>query len=276
MGTLWGRMGHPKLMTKADPAFPQYRKIIVDQFAKLAQIGADGVHVDKMFPAAIDYNPNLPMSPDTAPWEGAILLTKEVFAACRKYNPDWAMSFECNWDRMLQFSGATWWVGNQRITRRSLPRECRDVADRVGLRLSGRQQRGARRAHGDARADELLPLGRLEAVGRPGQLHQGSETHPGQPDGHRLPGRSARPRRSADAGGPTPVLTTMSSATSHGQTRLHTHQLPHGVEKAGDHGLRGEAERRSPHPYAIPTARVVKLPAEIEIPAERIVFVEEL
>ena len=68
------RMGHPKLMTWADPAFPEYRKIIVDQFAKLAQIGADGVHVDKMFPAAIDYNPNLPMSPDTAPWEGAILL----------------------------------------------------------------------------------------------------------------------------------------------------------------------------------------------------------
>ena len=123
MGTLWGRMGHPKRMVWDDPAFPAFRKIIVDQFARLAQIGADGVHVDKMFPTAIDYNPNLPMSPDTGPWEGAILLTKEIFAACRKYSPDWAMSFECNWDRMLQFTGATWWVGNQRITRLIFPED---------------------------------------------------------------------------------------------------------------------------------------------------------
>jgi len=111
MGTLWGRMGHPKRMVWANPAFPEYRKIIVDQFARLAEIGADGVHVDKMFPSAIDYNPNLPMSPDRATWEGAIMLTKEVFAACRKHSPDWAMSFECNWDRMMQFTCSTWWGG---------------------------------------------------------------------------------------------------------------------------------------------------------------------
>jgi hypothetical protein len=121
MGTLWGRMGNPKRMTWANPAFPAFRRIIVDQFAKLAEIGADGVHVDKMFPTALDYNPNLPMSPDTAGWEGAIILTKEIFAACRKHNPDWAMSFECNWDRMLQFAGATWWTGNQLITRKVFP-----------------------------------------------------------------------------------------------------------------------------------------------------------
>lgn len=111
MGTLWGRMGNPKRMVWANPAFPEFRKIIVDQIVKLAQIGADGIHVDKMFPSALDYNPNLPLSPDTATWEGAIMLTKEVFAACRKYNPDWAMTFECNWDRMMQFTCSTWWGG---------------------------------------------------------------------------------------------------------------------------------------------------------------------
>lgn len=111
MGTLWGRMGAPKRMVWADPAFPEFRRIIVEQIARLAKIGADGVHVDKMFPATIDYNPDLPLSPDTAPWEGAIMLTKEVFAACRKYNPNWAMSFECNWDRMMQFTCSTWWGG---------------------------------------------------------------------------------------------------------------------------------------------------------------------
>ncbi len=140
MGTLWARMGHPKLMTWADLGFPQFRKIIVDKFAKLAQIGADGVHIDKMFPSAIDYNPDIPLAPDTSTWEGAILLSQEIFRECRKYNPDWAMSFECNWDRMLQFGGATWWVGNQLITRQGLPRERRDAGDHPGLRLPGREQ----------------------------------------------------------------------------------------------------------------------------------------
>ncbi len=121
MGTLWARMDHPKLMTWLDLGFPEVRQMLVRQFAKLAAIGADGVHVDKMFPAAIEYNPHVPLSPDTATWEGAILLTKEVMAACRKYRPEWAMSFECNWDRLLQFTGSTWWVGNQIITRQVFP-----------------------------------------------------------------------------------------------------------------------------------------------------------
>ncbi|MCX8053573.1 MAG: DUF6259 domain-containing protein [Armatimonadetes bacterium] len=101
MGTLWARMGHPKMMTWADLGFPEFRKIIVDQFEQLAKIGADGIHVDKMYPWGISHNPNSPMSPDTSTWEGAIQLCKEVMAACRKHNPNWSMSFECNWDRML-------------------------------------------------------------------------------------------------------------------------------------------------------------------------------
>jgi hypothetical protein len=129
MGTLSARTGHPKLMTWANLAFPQYRKIIVDAFRKLAQLGADGVHVDKMFPAGLEYNPDSPLSPDTATWEGAVQLTQEVMQECRKHNPVWAMSFECNWDRLLQFGGATWWVGNQRITRRVFP----ENAETLGL-----------------------------------------------------------------------------------------------------------------------------------------------
>jgi len=129
MGTLWARMGHPKLMAWIDLSFPAFRKIIVDHFVKLAEIGADGVHVDKMFPTGIEYNPNITMSPDTASWTGAIDLTKEVMAACRKVRPDWAMSFECNWDRMLQFTDATWWAGNQVITRQVFP----EHAETLGL-----------------------------------------------------------------------------------------------------------------------------------------------
>ena len=129
MGTLWARMGHPKLMAWMDLSFPEFRKIIVEDFVKLARIGADGVHVDKLFPTGIEYNPGIAMSPDTASWEGAIQLTKEVMSACRKVRPDWAMSFECNWDRMLQFTDATWWVGNQLITRQVFP----ENAETLGL-----------------------------------------------------------------------------------------------------------------------------------------------
>jgi hypothetical protein len=120
-GSLWGRMGYPRLMDRADLGFPQFRKIITDQFEALARIGADGVHVDKMFPDFLSFNPDSPMSPDMTTWEGAILLTKEIFAACRKHNPNWAMSFECNWDRMLQFGGSTWWVYDQPLTRAVFP-----------------------------------------------------------------------------------------------------------------------------------------------------------
>ena len=146
MGTLWARMGHPKLMTWADLAFPQFRKIIVDQFAKLAKIGADGVHVDKMFPAAIDYNPDIPMSPDTSTWEGAILLTKEIMAACRKHNPDWAMSLRVQLgpDAAVRRRDL---VGRQPAHHaQGLPRERRDPRALPGLRLPGRQQRRARTA----------------------------------------------------------------------------------------------------------------------------------
>lgn len=128
MGTLWARMGHPKLMTWADLGFRQFRKIIVDQFAHLARIGADGVHVDKMYPSAIGYNPRSPLGPDTTTWEGAILLTGEIMRECRKLNPDWAMSFECNWDRVIQFGAATWWVGNQLITRKVFPENVETLA----------------------------------------------------------------------------------------------------------------------------------------------------
>jgi hypothetical protein len=129
MGTLWARMGHPKIETWADLGFPEFRKIIVDQFARLAEIGADGVHVDKMFPAAVDYNPDIPMGADTSTWQGALLLTDEIMRECRARNPNWAMSFECNWDRMISYGASTWWVGNQLITRQVFP----ENAETLGL-----------------------------------------------------------------------------------------------------------------------------------------------
>ncbi len=277
MGTLWGRMGHPKRMVWADPAFPEFRKIIVDQFARLAQIGGDGVHVDKMFPSAVDYNPNLPMSPDTGPWEGAILLTKEVMAACRKHNPDWAMSFECNWDRMLQFTGATWWVGNQLVTRKVFPENAEmlligSAYDYLGVNNAVREGhvvmlgpynmcrplswkpfegladyvKEVKRIR-DALADTVF-LG--EVLGRDGLRINGD------PAG----GVAYNVFRNRATGKRACILTNSGMEAA----------------KQSIQGFEGNAtgEVRVHTPFQ--RTKVVKLPAEIEIPAERIVFVEEL
>jgi hypothetical protein len=274
MGTLWGRIGHQKLMTGADPAFPEYRKIIVDYFAKLAEIGADGVHVDKMFPAALDYNPNLPMSPDTGPWEGAILLTKEVMAACRKHNPDWAMSFECNWDRMLQFTGATWWVGNQLITRKVFPENAEML-----LIASAYDYLGVNNAVREGNVVMLGPMNMCRSVGwkpfegladyiKEVKRIQDSLTDTvflGELLGHEgvtmpNPGVAYNVFRNLVTGKHVCILTN-------------AEMQPKKQQIAGFAASRS-SDARVHTPFQ--AAKVVKLPAEIEVPAEGIVFFEEL
>jgi Domain of unknown function (DUF6259) len=121
MGTLWARTGHPKPMAWLDPSFPAYRDALIRQFLELVKAGADGVHVDKMFPGAMNFNPRCELGPDTTTWEGPIRLTRTLLAEARKINPDFAMSFETNWDRMLEFGNAIWWVGNMSLVRSVFP-----------------------------------------------------------------------------------------------------------------------------------------------------------
>ncbi|MBN1420933.1 MAG: hypothetical protein JXP34_19335 [Planctomycetes bacterium] len=277
MGTLWARMGHPKLMTWADPSFPEFRRIIVDAFARLARIGADGVHVDKLYPSAIEFNPDVPSSPDTATWEGAIILTREVMRECRKYRPDWAMSFECAWDRVLEFGGATWWVGNQRITRRVFP----ENVETLGL-YQAFDYLGVNDAVRDGHAVMVAPLNFCRALDWPpflglaGYIREvkrirddlqatvffGEVLGPTQvtfegpmPDGVRY-----NTFRNRKTGGRACILTN---------SRMEE-RAPILAAFEGSPG--GAARIRTP----FREVRIVKLPAPISIPAERITFVEEL
>ena len=276
MGTLYGRMDHPKLMTWADPAFPEYRKIIVDQFERLAKIGADGVHVDKMFPATIEWNPNVPMSPDTATWEGAIILTKEIMAACRKHKPDWAMSFECRWDRMIQFGGATWWVGNQLVTRTVFP----EHAETLGL-ANAFDYLGVNNCVRDGHIGMVCPQNFTRTVGwRPfkGLAEYIKEVKRiqdsladavffGESLGHEQITLEGRPQsgvgynvwRSLKTGKHVCIFT---NSTMDAQ-RL-------GIKSLG--GASGKVRIHTPFRKAI----IVNLPARVEMPTERIVFVEQL
>jgi hypothetical protein len=277
MGTLWARADHPKLMTWANLAFPQFRKLIADYFVKLASIGADGVHVDKMFPSALDFNPDSPLSPDTATWEGAIQLTREVVQRCRQANPDWRMSFECNWDRLLQFGGATWWVGNQLITRKVFP----ETVETLGL-YQAYDYLGVNNAVRDGHAVMVAPLNFSRALDWPpfqgladyikevkrirdalqetvffGEvLGQSQVTLAGGPPD----GVACNVFRNRQTGRRVCILTN---------SRLEQRELAFPAF-AGAPG--GKARIHVPNRKA----RTVTLPAAVTIPPERIVFVEEL
>jgi hypothetical protein len=277
MGTLWARAGHPKLMTWANLAFPQFRKIIVDYFVKLASIGADGVHVDKMFPTAIDYNPDSPMSPDTATWEGAIELTQEIMRKCRKANPDWCMSFECNWDRMLQFGGATWWVGNQLITRKVFP----ENTETLGL-YQAYDYLGVNNLVRDGHAIMVAPLNFSRGLEWPpfsdlaDYIKEVKRIRDALQDTVFFGESLAHSPVSFPGGPPDGVAYNVFRNRTNGRrvciltnSRMEERKLSFPAF-AGVPG--GKARIHIPNRRA----RAVTLPAELTIPAERIVFVEEL
>ncbi|MBN1909610.1 MAG: hypothetical protein JW818_07725 [Pirellulales bacterium] len=277
MGTLQARMERPKLMTWVDLGFPEYRKIIVDQFEALAKIGADGIHVDKVYPARISYNPNSPMSPDTSTWEGTILLSQEIRDACRKHNPDWAMSFECSWDRALQFGGSTWWVGNQRVTRSIFPENAETLSitsayDYLGINNAvrgGHQVMLAPRAF--SRGMDWKPFAGLNDYIRDVKRVQdqlqdtvflGEVLHH---DGVHLADR--------------PAHGVEYNVFRHRQTGLRACVLTNATMTPKSMQISGFDKARSSRARIhLPSqeSRVVNLPASIMIPAERIVFLEEL
>ncbi|MDP6361588.1 MAG: hypothetical protein QF473_41220, partial [Planctomycetota bacterium] len=96
----------------ANPYFKPFRDAIVKQFRKFAEIGADGIHIDKLAwfnpNLSLDFNPALETSPDRANTEGILLAMREAFDACREINPDFGISFEGAWDRMLEFCNVVW------------------------------------------------------------------------------------------------------------------------------------------------------------------------
>lgn len=113
MGTLGARMGITRRpMVKASPSFPQFRQLIVRQVKRLAEIGADGVHIDKLAWASpgidLDFNPELEVSPDQASWEGILRGVEEILASCRAVNPEFCVSVEGPWDRLLQYAAVAW------------------------------------------------------------------------------------------------------------------------------------------------------------------------
>lgn len=130
MGTLASRMKlTTPLMTFADVAFPALADAHLRYFTKLAQIGADGLHIDKLFPSAMNFNPSTPLGPDRSPWEGTLRLLDRIDRGCRAIQPHFRFSMETTWDRALSFGAATWWAGNMTVARKVFP----ELVETVGL-----------------------------------------------------------------------------------------------------------------------------------------------
>jgi hypothetical protein len=111
MGTLGARMGLTRPpISGCDPGFPAYRKILVDHMRKLAEIGADGVHYDKVIGHnAVNFNPALELPGDQSFFHGVIACMEETLAAGKSHNPEFCLGVESPWDRLLSYCDA-WWL----------------------------------------------------------------------------------------------------------------------------------------------------------------------
>ena len=111
MGTLTARFSSTRPpLAFANPWHPELRVILLDQMCKLVEIGADGIHFDKVMLPDLDFNPRLQCSPDCAAMEGTYEFLEQVVTACRRINPDFCISFEGWWDRLFAFSDVVWWA----------------------------------------------------------------------------------------------------------------------------------------------------------------------
>lgn len=112
MGTLSARSRFftARPFTEMNPAHPEVRALLIRQFARLVEIGADGLHIDKFFQTPMDFNPRLTWtSPDRAHHEGILLFVEELLAACRAINPAFSFSYEGGWDRLFSYTDVGWW-----------------------------------------------------------------------------------------------------------------------------------------------------------------------
>jgi hypothetical protein len=112
MGTLSARSRFftARSLCEMNPAHPEVRALLVRQFKKLAEIGADGLHLDKFFNTPMDFNPRLTWtSPDRAHHEGVLQFLDELMTTCTAINPEFSLSYEGGWDRLLSYADTSWW-----------------------------------------------------------------------------------------------------------------------------------------------------------------------
>lgn len=104
-GTISGRAGlTPSNMTLVSPAHPEFRKMEMDQYLQLVRDGADGFQVDKSNGSyMLDFNKQLPVSPDKSLFAGIMETFKMLLPAARAIDPDFSLAGEVWSDRALPY-----------------------------------------------------------------------------------------------------------------------------------------------------------------------------
>ena len=100
-GTISARMGLTRSnMTLVSPSHPEYRKYLVDQLVERVKDGGQAFQLDKSgITSYLDFNPDLPTSPDRSLPEGVLLALKDITAKMREVDPEFAIASEMFWDR---------------------------------------------------------------------------------------------------------------------------------------------------------------------------------
>lgn len=104
-GTIGARLGLARSnMAVMSPAHPAFRKLLMDQYLGLIRDGAEGLQLDKagiLWP--LDFNPQLPVSPDKSLPLGVLETFQELLPKARAINPDFALASEISYDRALPY-----------------------------------------------------------------------------------------------------------------------------------------------------------------------------
>jgi hypothetical protein len=104
-GTIGARAGLARSeMTLVSPAHPEFRKLLMDQYLQLVRDGADGFQLDKSGGSSmLDFNKQLPVSPDKSLVPGILETFKELLPAARAINPGFSLAGEVWFDRSLPY-----------------------------------------------------------------------------------------------------------------------------------------------------------------------------
>lgn len=104
-GTMSARAGLVRSnMTLVSPAHPEFRKFEMDQYLDLVRDGADGFQLDKSGGSSmLDFNKQLPVSPDESLVPGILETFKELLPAARAINPGFSLAGEVWFDRSMPY-----------------------------------------------------------------------------------------------------------------------------------------------------------------------------
>jgi hypothetical protein len=104
-GTIGARLGLARSnMAVMSPAHSEFRNLLTDQYLELLRDGAEGLQLDKagiMWP--LDFNPQLPVSPDKSLPQGVLDTFAELLLRARAINPEFGLASEITFDRALPY-----------------------------------------------------------------------------------------------------------------------------------------------------------------------------